>query len=210
MRMGATAIAALLLVLATPAIALACLTYVVGGHGREWVPQAVVEVEVTRVDAAGPGSLTPDPLGYEMTVLRVLRGGDVPATFEVRRADGCDTMNLVPGDRLVAALGSTGLSNPSPPADWQSVGADNYNSGWYRVLPDGGLRLVPGSSWLEGLAEDTSIEALLRAVDGLPATDAVDPAPATGDDHLILVLAALAGLLAGFRRLSRSMNRPVS
>lgn len=165
---------------------------------------------MTRVDAAGPELVNRDPLGDEMLVRRVLRGGNVPATFEVQRAGGCDTMKLALGDRLAAAIGSTWLLGPSPAPDWRSVGANNYNSVWYRVLPDGGLQLVPGSSWLEDLAKDTSIDALLRAVDRMPATDTVGPAPAIGGGYLVLVLASLAGLLAGFRRLNRSRDRPVA
>jgi hypothetical protein len=202
MRFGAGLVGAAATALALPSVALACLTYVVGGHGPDWRPQAVLEVAVTRVDPAGPDLIDRNPMGYEMTVRRQLRGADSPLTFEVHRAGGCDTMNLGLGDRLVVAVGrSDGLA--APPADLL-VPPDNYNSVWYHLRADGRLELAAGSSWIEVLPNDTTLAALLSAVDGMPSTDVADgisdredtAAPSLG----IVIAAAVIGLLAAMRR----------
>jgi len=64
LRFGSGLAAAAAISLVLPSVALACLTYVVGGHGPEWRPEAVLEVEVTRVDAAGPDLVNRNPMGY--------------------------------------------------------------------------------------------------------------------------------------------------
>jgi hypothetical protein len=206
LRFASGLAAAAAIALALPSIALACLTYVVGGHGPDWRPEAVLEVEVTRVDAAGPDLVDRNPMGYEMTVRRELRAADSPPTFDVHRADGCDTMSLGLGDRLVVVIGQgVGLGDAESP-----VGPDNYNSAWYHLRPDGGLELAAGSSWIEALPRTTTLEALLAATDGMPSTDAAysatDRAEFSAPPSWIALL-ALIGFLAAMRCTS-SRGRP--
>jgi len=135
-----------------------------------------------------------------MSVRRSLRGEDSPAKFEVHRADGCDTMNLGLGDRLVVVVGQgVGLGDPGSP-----VGPDNYNSAWYHLRPDGRLELAAGSSWIEGLPSNTTLDALLASTDAMPSTDTADPletSDVTGWPVGIALSVVLVGLLVAMRRL---------
>jgi len=199
---GGLGVAALLLLSASPAFA--CETYVVDqlGHSgpQRWHAQAILEVLVSRVDAADADLLDRNPTGYQMTVTRTLRGRDVPTTFEVDRAAGCDTMNLSLGDRLIVVV-SRGVDLHVPRGTDPGYGADNYNSAWYRMLGGDRINLVRDSAWVAGVPGRSTIEALVRATTGLPATDAVPMGDAGG-----LALASVFGaalLLSGKRPLTR-------
>ena len=194
---GGLGVAALLLLSASSAFA--CETYVVDqlGHStpQPWHAQAILEVRVSRVDAAGADFIDRNPLGYQMTVTRTLRGHDVPATFEVVRAAGCDSMNLSLGDRLIVVV-SGGVDLHVPRGRDPGYGADNYNSAWYRMLGGGRINLLRASAWVAGVPGRSTIEALVRATNGLPATDA---APARDASGLLLAPTFLAALLLGVR-----------
>lgn len=163
-------------------------------------------MRVSRVDAADAEFIDRNPLGYQMTVTRTLRGRDVPATFEVVRASGCDTMNLSRGERLLVVV-SRGVDLRVPMGTEPGFGADNYNSAWYRMLGGGRIGLVPASAWVAGVPGRSTIEALIRATSGLPATDAV---PVRDAGVLLLAPVFLAALLFNARFPLRARSRRTS
>jgi hypothetical protein len=166
----------LLLLVASPASA--CLTYVVdevrqtGPH--PWRTQAVIRAEVTRVDAAGPDLIDRNPIGYELTVRRVLLGRRVPRTVEVGRAAGCDSIRLALGEDVLVAV-RQGVNIGTPRGADPGYGVDNYNSAWYRLLAGGRVTLVRGSAWFAGLQGSGTLQEVLQAAQGLPSTDTRHP-----------------------------------
>jgi hypothetical protein len=197
--------------LAMPAAALACETYVVGElvqtGPHPWQPQAVIEVVVTRVDEAEPALIDRNPIGYQLSTRRVLRGENVPKTIEVVRANGCDTMRLAIGERLIVAV-VKGADLSIPRGGAPGYGVDNYNSAWYRLFEPDRLRLVRGSAWLPGLQGAASIEDVLRVADGLPATDAGSgPSAGSSTPTVGLAIGGLLGVCFGLRVGSRRTHR---
>jgi hypothetical protein len=171
---GLAAIALFFLV--PPSAVFACEPYVVdelsSDRPHPWHAQAVLDVEVSRVDEAGPDFINRNPLGYQLSVRRTLRGHDIPATFEVVRANGCDSIKLTMGERLVVAVGQ-GADLRVPMGTEPGFGADNYNSAWYRRTANGTISLVRGSAWVAGIEGRSTVAELLAATASLPPTDSL-------------------------------------
>jgi hypothetical protein len=204
---GGLAVAVLFLLVSSSS-AFACEPYVVdelssvGPH--PWHAQAVLEVEVSRVDEANAADfINLNPLGYQLMVRRILRGRDIPATFEVVRAKGCDSVKLSMRERLIVAVGQ-GADLMVPKGTDPGYGADNYNSAWYRLLGGGHISLVRGSAWVAGISRHSTIAALEGATDGLPPTDVAVPERGSLAMGAAVILAALAtGGWLGIRLRSR-------
>ena len=199
--------------LASSSALFACEPYVVDELASRaphpWHAKALLEVEVSRVDVAGAEFINRNPLGYQLAVRRTLQGNDIPARFEMVRANGCDSMNLSLGDKLIVAVGES-ADLWVPRGTEPRFGADNYNSAWYRLLGGGRISLVRGSAWVSGVDRRSTIAALESATDGLPPTDVAGTERGSLALGVAVILAALAtGGWLGIRLSSRRKLKAV-